>query len=90
MGLIDDIREIFGADNLYEVLGADKTAKAEEIKKAYRKKSLLCHPDKAPAESKNEATRKFQTLCKCYDILQDEERRKVSLSNQSRSSSSAR
>jgi len=77
MGLLDEVREIFGADNLYEVFGIEKTATAEEIKKAYRKKSLLCHPDKVAPEKKEEATKKFQTLCKSYDFLQDEERRKV-------------
>ncbi|XP_003744431.1 dnaJ homolog subfamily C member 9 [Galendromus occidentalis] len=77
MGLLSDIKEIFEVDCLYEVFDVEKTATTNDIKKAYRKKSLMCHPDKAPAEKKDEFTRKFQTLCKTYDLLQDEERRKV-------------
>ena len=80
MGLLDDIKEIFGVDGLYEVFGIEKTSTKDEIKKAYRRRSLLCHPDKAPAEKKDEFTKRFQTLCKSYDILQDEDKRKVILS----------
>lgn len=77
MGLLQDINEVFGVGDLYEVFGVEKTSSVDKIKKAYRKKSLLCHPDKAPSEQKAEFTKKFQTLCKSFDILQDEEKRKV-------------
>jgi len=77
MALLEDIKVLFDADTLYEVFEVKNSSKIEEIKKAYRKKSLLCHPDKAKQEDKEEATRKFQVLCKCYDILSDEEKRKI-------------
>ena len=39
--------KLFKANKLYEVLGVARTAKDREIKKAYKKMSLQCHPDKS-------------------------------------------
>lgn len=57
----------------YETLGVERTATAEEIKKAYRKKAVKYHPDKNPGDS--EAERKFKELSEAYEVLGDENKR---------------
>ena len=56
---------------LYEVLGVDPTADASTIKKAYFKLARLHHPDKGGDEEK------FKDIQKAYEVLSDEDRRKV-------------
>ncbi|KAL7194307.1 hypothetical protein ACSBR1_034674 [Camellia fascicularis] len=60
-------------ESLYEVLGVEKTASQQEIKKAYYKLALRLHPDKNPGDE--EAKEKFQQLQKVISILGDEEKR---------------
>ncbi|EAW14169.1 DnaJ domain protein [Aspergillus clavatus NRRL 1] len=64
------------ATDLYEILGVPEDATQDQIKSAYRKLALKHHPDKAPAESKDEAHTKFQQIAFAYAILSDERRRK--------------
>lgn len=62
----------------YEVLGVDKNANADEIKKAYRKLALKYHPDKYASKSdaeKKEAEEKFIEAANAYDVLSDPEKR---------------
>uniref|UniRef100_A0A7S0N8C1 J domain-containing protein n=1 Tax=Pyramimonas obovata TaxID=1411642 RepID=A0A7S0N8C1_9CHLO len=61
--------------SLYEVLGVEKTATANEIKKAYHKLALSLHPDRNKEDK--DATEKFQTLQRVYEVLSDEEKRRV-------------
>ena len=57
----------------YEVLGVDKGASADEIKKAYRKLAVKYHPDKNPGDK--EAEEKFKEAAEAYSILSDADKR---------------
>ncbi len=59
----------------YEVLGVNRGATAEEIKKAYRKKALQYHPDRNPGDK--EAEEKFKEATEAYDVLSNDEKRKL-------------
>ena len=52
-------KDILKCKDFYEVLGLTKEATPEEIKKAYRKKSLKVHPDKNKSEHAQEAFKKL-------------------------------
>src|SRR5438874_7117578 len=58
----------------YEVLGVNKNATEEEIKKAYRKLARKYHPDLNPNDK--EANRKFQQINEAHEVLSDPEKRK--------------
>jgi len=58
----------------YQVLGIDKTASAEEIKKAYRKLARKLHPDLNPNDK--DAKQKFQQINEANEVLSDPEKRK--------------
>ncbi len=57
----------------YEVLGVSKTATADEIKKAYRKKAIQYHPDRNP--DNKEAEEKFKEAAEAFEVLGDEQKR---------------
>lgn len=58
----------------YEVLGVEKGASADEIKRAYRRMAIKYHPDKNPDNKEAEA--KFKECAEAYEVLSDSEKRK--------------
>jgi molecular chaperone DnaJ len=58
----------------YEVLGLDRNASREDIKKAYRKQAFQYHPDKNPGNK--EAEEKFKEATEAYEVLHDADKRR--------------
>jgi molecular chaperone DnaJ len=59
----------------YKTLGVEKGATKEEIKKAFKKKALKFHPDRAPQEKKKEYEEKFKEFNEAVSVLGDEKKR---------------
>ncbi|KAK0570236.1 Meiotic Sister-Chromatid recombination aldehyde dehydrogenase [Tilletia horrida] len=85
-GLVQRARGIFGLirgmdgppPDFYGILGVSPTASTEEIREAYKRQSLKCHPDRFPNASPAERERhtaRFQALADAYYVLSDAERR---------------
>jgi curved DNA-binding protein len=62
------------ASDYYSLLGVDKKATADQIKKAYRKLAVKYHPDKNVGDKS--AEEKFKEISEAYDVLSDPEKRK--------------
>lgn len=61
------------AKDFYKTLGVDKSASAEDLKKAYRKLAMQYHPDKNKDDKAAEA--KFKEINEAYDVLKDDQKR---------------
>jgi molecular chaperone DnaJ len=59
--------------DFYEILGVSRSADADELKRAYRKLAMQCHPDRNPGDKS--AEHKFKEISEAYDILRDDQKR---------------
>lgn len=59
----------------YEILGVNKNASLDEIKRAYRSLALKYHPDRVPHEKKKEAEEQFKEISEAYAVLSDSNKR---------------
>lgn len=57
----------------YKILGVERTASADEIKKAYKKVAIKYHPDRNPGDK--QAEEKFKQAAEAYDVLRDPDKR---------------
>ena len=61
--------------DLYQILGVERTASSDEIKKAYRKLAMKFHPDRTDNDPKK--SDKFKEISAAFDVLGDPEKRKL-------------
>ena len=57
----------------YKILGVERSASADEIKRAYKKVAIKYHPDRNPGNK--EAEEKFKQAAEAYDVLRDPDKR---------------
>ncbi len=60
-------------EDYYRVLGVERDAGKDELKKAYRKLALQCHPDRNPGDK--EAEHRFKEINEAYEVLRDDQKR---------------
>ncbi|GAA6223412.1 dnaJ homolog subfamily B member 12-like [Lates japonicus] len=70
---LDAVRRIKSCKDYYQILGVEKTASEEDLKKAYRKLALKFHPDKNHAPGATEA---FKAIGNAYAVLSNAEKRR--------------
>jgi molecular chaperone DnaJ len=60
-------------EDYYRVLGVERDASKDDLKKAYRKLALQCHPDRNPGDK--DAERRFKDINEAYEVLRDDQKR---------------
>jgi molecular chaperone DnaJ len=66
-------RAVSAKRDYYEVLGVDRDASPQEVKKAYRKKAMQYHPDRNPDDP--EAEENFKESAEAFEVLSDDQKR---------------
>ncbi|KAJ3209701.1 DnaJ sub B member 6 [Dinochytrium kinnereticum] len=61
----------------YNILGINRDASQEDIKKAYKRAALNCHPDKVPMELREQAEAEFKLVSEAYEVLRDPRMRNI-------------
>jgi len=61
----------------YEILGVEKGASVDDVKKAYRQLVLKCHPDRVAEDKKKEAEAQFKEISEAYAVLSDPQKRQL-------------
>lgn len=69
------MRTMANKRDYYEVLGVQKDAQPDEIKKSFREAAKKWHPDRNP-DNKKEAETRFKEIAEAYSVLSDEEKRR--------------
>ncbi|MCL2447488.1 MAG: molecular chaperone DnaJ [Polyangiaceae bacterium] len=59
----------------YEVLAVSREASADELRKAYKREALKCHPDRNPGDASAEA--RFKEVNEAYQVLSDDNKRRI-------------
>src|SRR3979490_2113604 len=76
-GSFDDLRpgvyHRMAKQDFYDILGVSRSAKADELKRAYRKLAMQYHPDRNPGDKS--AEHKFKDINEAYDVLKDDQKR---------------
>merc|ERR1712093_249396 len=57
--------------NYYKILGVEKNATESEIKKAFKKQAIKCHPDKVSPDQRATAEERFKDLNEAHEVLSD-------------------
>lgn len=60
----------------YQILGVDKNANEDDLKKAYRKMALKWHPDRNQ-DKKAQAEEKFKEINEAYEVLSDPKKKEI-------------
>jgi len=68
------IKRVLSTKEFYERMGLERTASSEEIKKRFRKLSLLLHPDKCTLPGAEES---FKAINQAYTVLSDPDKKKI-------------
>lgn len=74
--MTDELAEFPDDANFYQILGIDRTATAEELKIAYRRRALLYHPDRHKEDDRDRAAETFKRISRAYQVLIDDEERR--------------